>query len=71
MLIALVGGGCGLWLAHGLAKQDITQGLILLYLPPSALAAGLALAVATGILAGLLPAVGAMRLSVVDALRRL
>jgi putative ABC transport system permease protein len=71
VLIALVGGGCGLWLAHGLAKQDITQGLILLYLPPSALASGLALAVATGILAGLLPAVGAMRLSVVDALRRL
>jgi putative ABC transport system permease protein len=71
VLIALVGGGCGLWLAHGLAKQDITQGLILLYLPPSALAAGLALAAATGILAGLLPALGAMRLSVVDALRRL
>jgi putative ABC transport system permease protein len=68
--IAVLGGAIGLWLAHGVTTQDITQGLLLLYLPASALASGLALAVATGLLAGLLPALGAMRLSVVDALRR-
>jgi len=70
MIIALVGGGIGLWLAHGLAAQDITSGLILLYLPPSALASGALMAAATGLVAGLLPALGAMRLSVIDALRR-
>jgi putative ABC transport system permease protein len=70
VLIAVVGGGVGLWLAHGVTTQDITQGLILLYLPSSALAGGFGLAVATGVLAGLLPARGAMRLSVVAALRR-
>ena len=54
-----------------MAAQDITRGLILLYLPASALAGGLALAAGTGLLAGLLPALGAMRLSVVEALRRI
>jgi putative ABC transport system permease protein len=70
VLIALVGGALGLWLAHGLAARDITQGLILLYLPASALALGLLIAIGTGVLAGLLPALGAMRLGVIDALRR-
>jgi ABC-type antimicrobial peptide transport system permease subunit len=44
--------------------------LILLYLPPVALAGGAAFAIGTGVLAGLLPAVGAMRLNVASALRR-
>jgi putative ABC transport system permease protein len=70
MLIAAVGGAIGLWLAHGITRQDITQGIILLYLPTPAIVAGLAAALATGILAGLLPALGAMRLSVINALRR-
>jgi putative ABC transport system permease protein len=70
LLIAAVGGGLGLWLASGLVEQDITQGLILLYLPLSALAIGAVIALMTGMLAGLLPAIGAMRLSVVTALRR-
>ena len=70
VLIAVVGGGLGLGLAHGLAAQDITQGLLPLYLPPSAVVLGIGLAAATGLLAGLLPALGAMRLNVVDALRR-
>jgi putative ABC transport system permease protein len=69
-LIAAVGGAVGLWLAHGLTTRDITQGLILLYLPASALVVGLAIAVGTGLVAGMLPALGAMRLSVIDALRR-
>jgi putative ABC transport system permease protein len=70
LLIATVGGGTGLWLAHGLTQQDITSGLILLYLPLPAFVAGVAIALGTGLLAGLLPAIGAMRLDVVDALRR-
>ncbi|MGH9345808.1 MAG: ABC transporter permease [Vicinamibacterales bacterium] len=70
LLMAAAGGAAGLWLATGLVDQDITQGLILLYLPPPALVAGAAIALATGLLAGLLPAIGAMRLTVVSALRR-
>lgn len=70
LFIAVVGGAVGLWLARGLVDQDLTQGLILLYLPPSALLAGAVIVLATGVLAGLLPAIGAMRLSVVAALRR-
>jgi hypothetical protein len=60
-----------LWLARSLTSQDITQGLLLLYLPASALAAGGALALTAGVLAGLIPAIGAMRLTVVTALRRI
>jgi putative ABC transport system permease protein len=71
LLIAGVGGALGLWLARGMVAQDITRGLLAMYLPGSALAAGVAVALGTGFLAGLLPAVGAMRLSVVDALRRI
>ena len=71
LLIAAVGGGIGLWLARGVVAQDLTRGILLMYLPGSALAAGAALTLATGLLAGLLPALGAMRLSVVDALRRI
>jgi putative ABC transport system permease protein len=71
LLIAGIGGVLGLWLARGMVAQDITRGLLALYLSGSALAAGVAVALATGLLAGLLPAVGAMRLSVVDALRRI
>jgi putative ABC transport system permease protein len=71
LLIAAVGGGIGLWLARGVVGQDLTRGLLLMYLSGSQLATGVALTVATGLLAGLLPALGAMRLSVVDALRRI
>jgi putative ABC transport system permease protein len=71
VLIAAVGGGLGLWLARAVVAQDLTRGLILMYLSGGALALGVALTFATGILAGLLPALGAMRLSVVDALRRI
>ena len=71
LVIAAAGGALGLWLAHRLVQQDITQGLLLLYLPPVAIALGAAIALATGVLAGLLPAWGAMRLNVATALRRL
>ena len=69
--IAVVGGALGLWLAHALIQQDLTQGLILLYLPWVALAAGATLALLTGLVAGLIPALNAMRLNVASALRRL
>jgi putative ABC transport system permease protein len=70
LLIGALGGGLGLWLARGVVAQDLTRGLLVMYLPGSALAAGVAVALGTGLLAGLLPALSAMRLSVVDALRR-
>jgi putative ABC transport system permease protein len=70
MLIAAVGGAIGLWLARGMAEQDITGGILPMYLSGALLAAGAVVALGTGFLAGLLPAVSAMRLSVVDALRR-
>jgi len=71
VVIAAVGGALGLWLARGVATQDITQGLLALYLPVSAFVLGGVVTVATGLLAGLLPAIGAMRLNVATALRRL
>ena len=73
LLLALLGGGLGI----GLAKiytlgGDPTKGMLVsFYLPPAGIAAGAALALSVGLLAGLLPAVSAMRLQVVDALRRL
>ena len=71
MLIALVGGLLGIGVAKLLIKQDLTQGLILLYLPSAAIMAGIVIALATGLVAGLIPAFNAMRLNVATALRRL
>jgi putative ABC transport system permease protein len=71
MLIAAIGGAIGLWLARGMTAQDITSGILPMYLSSAALATGALVALGTGLLAGLLPAVSAMRLSVVDALRRI
>ena len=71
MLIAAVGGGLGLLAGRWLGNQDITNGILLMYLPAGAVLAGIAVTLGTGFLAGLLPAISAMRLSVVDALRRI
>ena len=70
LLIAAVGGGLGLLAGYFITGTDITKGIILLYLPPSAIAAGVFAAFTTGVLSGLLPALAAMRLTVVNALRR-
>lgn len=70
LLIAAIGGALGLWLARGMAAQDLTSGILPMYLSPAALATGAAVALGTGLLAGLLPGVSAMRLQVTDALRR-
>jgi putative ABC transport system permease protein len=72
LMIALIGGAVGL----GLAKLftlggDPTRGLLpFFFLPGQAILAGLALTVLVGAISGLIPAIGAMRLRVVDALRR-
>jgi putative ABC transport system permease protein len=70
--VAAVGAGLGLGLAKLFTlRGDPTGGLLpFFYLPPRAMAAGLALALGVGLAAGLLPALSAMRLRVVDALRR-
>jgi putative ABC transport system permease protein len=70
--IAVIGGGAGLALAWLIVQGgDPTNGLLPAFFLPSAdLAIGAAIAVALGLVAGLLPAVQAMRLRIVDALRR-
>ena len=72
IIIAAVGGGIGLALAKLFTlRGDPTHGLLpFFYLPPNAIAIGFVLAIAVGLLAGILPALSAMRLRVVDALRR-
>jgi putative ABC transport system permease protein len=73
LAIAVLGGGLGIVLAKAFTLgPDPTNGLLPgFYLPPAGMAAGLALTLAVGLLAGAIPAVSAMRLQVVDALRRL
>jgi putative ABC transport system permease protein len=72
LLIAVIGGTIGLalgWLA--IMKGDPTGGALpVFHLPPRDLVTGIFFVIALGIIAGLLPAVQAMRLSAVDALRR-
>jgi putative ABC transport system permease protein len=72
LAIALIGGGLGLLLAklfslHG----DPTHGILpYFYLPLWAITSGVGVALLVGVAAGILPAVSAMRLRVVDAIRR-
>jgi len=72
LLIAGQGGLIGLVLAKamipGLSRALPMLGV--LYVPPLTFGLGFVLALTVGTAAGLLPAVGAMRLKVVDALRR-
>jgi putative ABC transport system permease protein len=71
-LIALVGGLAGLTIAWMLiARGDPTGGALPgFFLPRRGLVAGLAAVVGLGLVAGIFPAVRAMRLQIVDALRR-
>lgn len=70
--IAVVGGAAGLGLAWGLVQRgDPTGGLLpAFYLPGRAVAAGGVVMVLLGVVSGVLPAVQAGRLRIVDALRR-
>ena len=72
MVVAAVGGGLGVSLAKLFTlRGDPTGGLLpFFYLAPQAMASGVGLALAVGLMAGILPALAAMRLRVVDALRR-
>lgn len=72
LTIAGLGGGLGLLLVKAFTlRGDPTGGLLaFFYLPQSAIWVGLLLALGIGALAGLMPALAAMRLRVVDALRR-
>jgi putative ABC transport system permease protein len=72
-LIAAVGGGAGIFLAKLFTLGgDPTGGFLpSFYLPRSAVVAGAVIALAVGLMAGLIPALTAMRLEVVQAIRRL
>lgn len=72
LIISLIGGSLGLVLAKLFTlRGDPTHGLLYaFYLPGSAILLGLATALGVGAASGILPAVSAMRLRVVDALRR-
>ena len=72
MVVAAVGGGAGLGLTKLLTMRgDPTGGLLpFFHLSGEAIALGLALALAVGLVAGFLPALSASRLRVADALRR-
>ena len=72
-LLGMLGGGLGLgvgWLM--VAQGDPTGGLLaLFFFPTRDVLIGLGFACGLGLLAGLFPALGAMRLRVADALRRM
>jgi putative ABC transport system permease protein len=70
--IALAGGLIGLGIGWALISQgDPTGGMLPIFtLRGRDMLVGVALMIALGVLAGLLPALGAMRLRIVDALRR-
>ena len=72
VFVAVIGGGLGLLVSWVLVSGgDPTGGYLPIFiLPPRDVAIGAGLIVLLGVLAGLLPALGAMRLRIVDALRR-
>lgn len=73
LLLAVLGGALGIGLAKAFTLGgDPTHGMLAsFYLPPAGMLVGAALALSVGFLAGLLPALAAQRLQVVEALRRL
>jgi putative ABC transport system permease protein len=75
LVIALLGGLAGLFMAwfmvSGLSQVSFIQTYFpLFFIPPRDLALGGAFAVGLGLVAGILPALQAMRLRLADALRR-
>jgi putative ABC transport system permease protein len=72
LIVAFVGGGLGLLLAKLFSlRGDPTGGILpYFYLPPLAIVAGVGTALLVGVAGGILPAFAAMRLRVVDAIRR-
>jgi len=72
LVIALIGGTIGLLLAKGFTLGgDPTRGMLpYFFLPVKQMILGVGVAVVIGVIASILPATSAMRLKVVDALRR-
>ncbi len=72
VLLALVGGGAGLFLAWAITQGgDPTGGFLpAFFLPTRDLVLGVGLILLVGVAAGVLPAWQASRLRIVDALRR-
>ncbi len=72
LIVAVVGGGAGLMLAKLMTLGgDPTGGMLpYFYLSAETLATGFVLALVAGAAAGVIPGVGAKRLKIVDALRR-
>ncbi len=72
-LIALLGGGIGLLIAWGITSMgDPTGGFLpAFYLPTRDLLLGIVMVVVLGLATGILPALQAGRLKIVDALRRI
>jgi putative ABC transport system permease protein len=71
-LIAILGGGAGLMLgAMAIAAGDPTGGFLpIFYFPTRDMILGVIFVLLLGLVTGILPALQAMRLSIVDALRR-
>jgi putative ABC transport system permease protein len=76
LIIAAIGGGLGLALAKGLTvllslgANPLANILPFSYLAAQVLLTGLGVALAFGAASGFLPAIGALRLRVVEGLRR-
>jgi len=73
LLLSCIGGGLGLllgWLSVGAMDPLLERFLAVFHVPPAAFAVGGALAAGLGIVSGLPPALRAMRLRIVDGLRR-
>ena len=72
LIITIGGGGLGLLAAWGVVQMgDPTGGLLPLFtLPPANIAVGFALMIVMGLVAGIMPAMGAMRLKITEALRK-
>jgi putative ABC transport system permease protein len=72
LMVAFIGGGLGILLAKLFSlRGDPTNGILpYFYLPMWAIAAGVGAALLVGVAGGILPAISAMRLRVVDAIRR-
>ena len=72
LFIAFVGGGLGLAVAWLIVQRgDPTGGMLAIFvLPPRDMMIGVALMALMGVLAGVMPAMAAMRLRITDALRR-
>lgn len=73
ILIMLMGGLVGLgvgWVIVQGAAKEMAAFLPGIFLSPGAIAGGIAMMVVAGVLAGIFPAVKAMRLTIIDALAR-